>query len=417
MTDANAPSDAPDELLDDDPLEDDIEDDAAESGGGEEGANLLPQRVVLVTDAWEPQVNGVVRTLSRVVAEFRDMGIEIEVISPYDGYRTFPLPTYPEIKLAIGAKKDIERRIQEFEPDAIHIATEGPLGWAARSICLKWNWPFTTSYHTKFPEYVNARLPFVPLKAGYWYMRRFHNSGGSLMVATQSMRDDLAARGFRNITPWTRGVDTELFHPSRRNAGGDVYEGLQRPIFVNVGRIAVEKNIETMLELDLPGTTVLVGDGPQRAELERKYPDVVFAGPKFGEELARYFADADVFIFPSLTDTFGLVILEAMATGTPVAAFPAPGPRDIIPGSNAGAVGEDLQAAALACLELDRETVRAYAENFSWRACAEEFLRNLEVPPQPERRRFWRRLRRLGGRVRPRLPIRLRRRNRDAASE
>lgn len=389
--------------------------DAAAAAAVELDRDALPRRVVLVTDAWEPQVNGVVRTLTRVTGELREMGIEIEVISPL-GYRTMPLPTYPEIKLALGAKKDIERRIQEFEPDAIHIATEGPLGWAARSICLKWDWPYTTSYHTKFPEYVNARLPFIPLSAGYWYMRRFHNSGGRLLVATGSMRDALTERGFKNIRPWTRGVDTEMFHPSRRNAGGDVYEGLERPIYVNVGRVAVEKNLAAFLDLDLPGTKVIVGDGPQRAELERKYRDVVFTGPKFGDELARYFADADVFVFPSLTDTFGLVILESMACGTPVAAFPAPGPKDIIIGSGAGFASDDLEDCARRCLELDREHIRIYAERFSWRACAEEFLRNLEVPPQPERRRFWRRLRRLSSRVRPRLPTRLRRRPPEDAS-
>lgn len=366
-------------------------------------------KIMLVTDAWEPQVNGVVRTLSRTVQECREMGHEVHVVSPNDGYRTFPLPTYPEIKLALGAKKDIERRIRAFEPDAVHIATEGTLGVAARAICLKWGWPFTTSYHTKFPEYVTARFPFVPLKAGYAFMRWFHNAGGRIMVATQSMRDDLARRGFKNITPWARGVDTELFHPSRRAAGEKLLGDLPRPIFLNVGRVAVEKNIAAFLALDLPGSKVVVGDGPQRAELERKHPGAVFLGARFGEELASLFAAADVFVFPSLTDTFGLVILEAMAAGTPVSAFPAPGPRDIIPGSQAGAVSDDLREATLDCLKLDRARVRAFAERFSWRACAEEFLRNLEVPPQPERRRFWRRLRRLGGKVRPRLPIRLRR--------
>ncbi|MCG8442804.1 MAG: glycosyltransferase family 1 protein [Caulobacterales bacterium] len=367
-------------------------------------------RIVLVTDAWEPQVNGVVRTLSRVVDECREMGCEVLVVSPNDGYRTFPLPSYPEIRLAVGAKGDIERRLLEFEPDAIHIATEGTLGWAARSICLKWDWPFTTSYHTRFPEYVRARLPFVSIRAGYAFMRWFHNAGGRLMVTTPTMREDLLRRGFRNITPWARGVDTEMFRPDLRDAEGGVFAGLERPIFLNVGRVAVEKNLRTFLDLDLPGTKVIVGDGPQKAFLEKTYPDAVFPGVKFGEELARYFADADVFVFPSLTDTFGLVILEAMAAGTPVAAFPAPGPRDLIPGSGAGAVGDDLRASALECLELDRVEVRAYAEHFSWRRCAEEFIRNLEVPPQPERRRFWKRLKRLGGRVRPRLPVRLRRR-------
>jgi glycosyltransferase involved in cell wall biosynthesis len=352
-------------------------------------------RIMLVTDAWEPQVNGVVRTLSRVVQECRAMGHEVEVIAPNDGFQTVPLPTYPEIKLALNARKEVERRFRAFEPEAIHIATEGTLGWTARSICKRWKLPFTTSYHTRFPEYVHARFPFIPLRAGYQFMRHFHNAGGRLMVATPTMRDELAARGFKNITPWARGVDTELFHPSLRDVDGGMYRGFPRPIFLNVGRVAVEKNIAGFLRLDLPGTKVVVGDGPQRAELERKHPEVKFLGAKFGQDLARCFADADVFVFPSLTDTFGLVILEAMAAGTPVAAFPAPGPRDIIPGSGAGVVSDDLREASLACLDLDRATARAYAETFSWRACAEEFVRNLTPQPKPERKRFWRRLRKL----------------------
>jgi 1,2-diacylglycerol 3-alpha-glucosyltransferase/glucuronosyltransferase len=366
-------------------------------------------RIILVTDAWEPQVNGVVRTLSRTVDECRQMGHKVEVISPYDGYFTFPLPTYPEIKLALFAKKDIRRRIEKFEPDAIHIATEGTIGQTARALCLKWNWPFTTSYHTQFPEYIHARFPFIPLSFGYAFMRRFHNSGGRMMVTTDSMRDELLAKGFCNISAWARGVDTELFNPDLRNVENGVYAGLKRPIFVNVGRIAVEKNMEGFLELDLPGTKVVVGDGPQLAELKQKYPDAVFTGAKYDQELARHFADADVFVFPSRTDTFGLVNLEAMACGTPVSSYPVPGPKDIIGTSGAGAFDEDLRAASLACLELDRGTARAHAETYSWKACALDFVKNLEVPPQPERRRFWKRLRRLGGKVRPRLPKRLRR--------
>ncbi|MGF1462530.1 MAG: glycosyltransferase family 4 protein [Maricaulaceae bacterium] len=350
-------------------------------------------RILLVTDAWEPQVNGVVRTLSRVVAECREMGHAVEVISPSDGYRTVPLPSYPEIKLAVGTRVDQERRFQAFEPEAVHIATEGPLGWTARNVCLKFNLPFTTSYHTQFPEYVNARLPFVPIAAGYAFMRWFHNAGGRLMVATPTMRDRLAKRGFRNITPWARGVDTDMFHPSKRD--DTVYAGLERPIFVNVGRVAVEKNLETFLDLDLPGSKVIVGDGPQRAALMEKYPHVAFPGAKFGDELVKYFAAADVFVFPSLTDTFGLVIFEAMASGTPVAAFPAPGPVDIIPGSNAGYVGEDLHQACLDCLNLTREDARAFAETYSWRSCAEEFVKNLKPQDPPQRRRLWTRLRRL----------------------
>jgi glycosyltransferase involved in cell wall biosynthesis len=354
-----------------------------------------PARLMLVTDAWEPQVNGVVRTLSRTISELRAMGVEVEVVSPNDGYKTIPLVTYEEIKLALFAKDDIERRFQAFAPDAVHIATEGPLGWAARAICIAYKFPFTTSYHTQFPEYVTARFPFVPLMAGYTYMKSFHAKSGRIMVATPTMMDRLVERGFKNVTAWSRGVDTDLFHPSKRDAEGGVYAGLARPIWVNVGRVAVEKNIETFLKLDLPGTKVVVGDGPQKAELAAKYPNALFAGARFGDELARYFADADVFVFPSLTDTFGLVILEAMATGTPVAGFNAPGPKDLIPGSGAGAVHDDLQRACLEALKCDRAVTRAYAEKFSWRACAEEFLHNLQPLPKPEKKRFWRRLRML----------------------
>lgn len=235
-----------------------------------------------------------------------------------------------------------------------------------------------------------------------------------MMVTTESMRDELLAKGFRNITAWARGVDTKLFTPDLRDEKTGVYAGLQRPVFVNVGRVAVEKNIEGFLELDLPGTKVVVGDGPQLDALKKKYPAAVFTGPKYDEELARHFADADVFVFPSRTDTFGLVNLEAMACGTPVASFPVPGPKDIIGTSGAGAFDDDLRAASLACLAMDRKVARAHAETFSWKACAEDFVKNLEVPPQPERRRFWRRLKQLGGKVRPRLPKRLRRSTRDA---
>jgi len=350
-------------------------------------------RILLATDAWEPQVNGVVRTLTRTVAECRAMGHEVEVVSP-DQFKTFPLPTYPEIKLAMGAYEPVQERFKSFEPEAIHISTEGPIGLAARRICLEWKLPFTTSYHTKFPEYVSARLP-LPLSAGYAYMRWFHKPSGRLMVATPTMREELAKQGFRNISPWSRGVDTETFRPGLE----PVFEDLPRPIWLYVGRIAVEKNIEAFLALDLPGTKVLVGDGPQREELVAKYPQARFVGAKMGQDLARHYSDADVFVFPSLTDTFGLVILEAMASGTPVAAFSAPGPIDIIPGSAAGAVApgmtDGLGEACLEALKLDRAGVRAYAERFSWRASSEEFVRNLQPYPELEKIRFWRRLRRL----------------------
>lgn len=348
-------------------------------------------RILIATDAWEPQVNGVVRTLSRTVAECHAMGHEIEMIAPCQ-FKTVPLPSYPEIQLALGCYEEVRERIRTFEPAAIHIATEGPIGWATRRVCLEWKLPFTTSYHTKFPEYITARLPLVPLSWGYQYMRWFHGASGRIMVATPTLRDELAARGFKNISPWTRGVDTDLFKPGLDPIFGD----LPRPIIAYVGRVAVEKNIEAFLKLDLPGSKVVVGDGPQLEDLKLRYPEAVFTGARFGDDLARSFCDADVFVFPSLTDTFGLVILEAMACGTPVAAFPAHGPIDIIPGSDAGEINEDLKTAILDCLKLDRRNVRAYAEKFSWRACAEEFVRNLEAYPEEQKVRFWNRLRRLG---------------------
>ena len=363
-----------------------------------------PMRILLATDAWEPQVNGVVRTLTRVIDEMRQMGHTVEVISP-DQFKTFPLPTYPEIKVAVGAYEPIQERFKAFEPEAIHIATEGPIGLAARRLCVEWKLPFTTSYHTRFPEYVSARLP-LPLAAGYAYMRWFHKPSGRLMVATPTMRDELEQHGFRNITAWSRGVDTEMFHP-RREGDVDVFADLARPIYLYVGRVAVEKNIEAFLGLDLAGTKVVVGDGPQREELTTRYPKVAFRGARFGDDLAGHFAGADVFVFPSLTDTFGLVILEAMAAGTPVAAYPAPGPIDIIPGSSAGALAasatEGLREACLEALKLDRAVVRRFAEGFSWKACAEDFVRNLQPYPEPEKTRFWRRLRRIG-RLRRRRP-------------
>lgn len=358
--------------------------------------SLRPMRIMLATDAWEPQVNGVVRTLTRVIDELRQMGHQVDVVSPGQ-FKTFPLPTYPEIKVAVGAYEPVQERFKAFEPEAIHIATEGPIGLAARRICVEWKLPFTTSYHTRFPEYVSARLP-LPLAAGYAYMKWFHKPSGRLMVATPTMRDELTRHGFRNISAWSRGVDTEVYHP-RGEGEPDVFEGLARPIFLYVGRVAVEKNIDAFLGLDLPGTKVVVGDGPQREELIETHPEAKFVGAKFGDELAAHYACADVFVFPSLTDTFGLVILEAMAAGTPVAAYPAPGPIDLIPDSGAGVLAhsatEGLREACLEALKLDRAGVRAYAERFSWRACAEDFLRNLQPYPEPEKTRFWRRLRRL----------------------
>ena len=366
-------------------------------------------RIMLVTDAWDPQVNGVVRTMKRVVIECEALGHTWEIVQPNEGFKTMPLPTYSEIKLAFGADAIIEERFLEFEPDAVHIATEGPLGWSARGVCLKHKFPYTTSYHTRFPEYISARFWFLPIWLGYMYVREFHKYSGRVMVATNSMREELEARGFKNIAAWSRGVDTDLFHPSKRKDDGGPFNGMVRPIWLNVGRVAVEKNIAAFLETDLPGTKVIVGDGPQIESLKEKHKNARFLGTKVGEELAVCFANADVFVFPSLTDTFGLVILEAMAAGTPVAGFNVPGPRDLIPGSGAGAIDDDLRMAGLAALKCSRQAARAYAETYSWRACAEQFVNNLEPLPVPERRRFWKRLARI------RHAIRLRRRKPPAA--
>jgi len=353
-------------------------------------------RILLATDAWDPQVNGVVTTLKRTIAECEKLGHEFKIIE-YNQFKCVSWPDYPEVKLALGCYEEVREIILDYEPDAIHIATEGFVGMAARRVCQEWKLPFTTSYHTKFPEYISARLP-IPISWGYAFMRWFHKPSGRVMVATPTLQRDLEARGFRNISPWTRGVDTETFRPGLEPIFGD----LKRPVMTYVGRVAVEKNIESFLRLDLPGTKVIVGGGPQLEELKAKYPDAVFTGPRFGEELARSYADSDVFVFPSLTDTFGLVITEAMAAGTPVAAYPAHGPIDIIPGSGAGAINDDLKIAIQEALKIDRTAVRAYAEKFSWPECAAEFVRNLEPYPEPEKTKLWTRLRRVMGK-RPRI--------------
>ncbi len=329
-------------------------------------------RILIVTDAWKPQVNGVVRTLTTVVAELRAMGHVADVIGP-DRFRTVPCPTYPDISLSLLPRRPLVRMIESFAPDALHIATEGPLGMAARSWAKRRGLAFTTAFHTRFAEYVQARtgLPVGPV---YAWMRRFHGAGQGTMVATQSLRDELAARGFRNIRAWTRGVDLDLFKPY----SGE-FAGLPRPVFVYVGRVAVEKNIGAFLDLDLPGSKVVVGGGPQLASLQRAHPEVTFTGPRHGEALARSYAGADVFVFPSLTDTFGLVILELLACGTPVAAYPVTGPKDVLANANGkiGAVNADLRAAALEALTADRAACRMHAERYSWRACAEIFLSHL----------------------------------------
>lgn len=330
-------------------------------------------KIALVTDAWFPQINGVVRTLARVRQELEAQGHSIEVIAPHL-FRTVPCPTYPEIRLALFQGGKVRRRLEAGGAEAVHIATEGPLGMAARRWCLKRGLPFTTSYHTRFPEYLSARVP-VPLAWGYRVMRWFHRPSSGVMVATASLRAELAARGFRNLKPWTRGVDLSLFHP---RPGEPAPYDLPRPVFLYVGRVAVEKNIEAFLALDLPGAKLVVGGGPQLEGLKRRFPDAHFVGPKEGEELARHYAAADVFVFPSLTDTFGLVVLEALASGLPVAAYPVTGPKDILAGSDAGVLDADLGKAAQAARALDPAAARRHAQGFSWPATAALFLANLQ---------------------------------------
>jgi glycosyltransferase involved in cell wall biosynthesis len=328
-------------------------------------------RILLVTDAWAPQVNGVVQTLQRVRSECAALGHGVEVISP-DQFRSVPCPTYPEIRLALRPGRGIGRRIDAFCPDAIHIATEGPLGVAARRQCLRRGLPFTTSYHTRFPEYVHARFP-VPLAAGYAAVRWFHRPSQAVMVATRSIRRDLEARGFTNVADWSRGVDTELFQPDREPA-----LALPRPVYLYVGRVAVEKNLEAFLAMPIAaGSKLVVGGGPQLAELHARYPTVHFAGARFGEDLARHYVSGDVFVFPSRTDTFGLVLLEALACGLPVAAYPVPGPLDVIGDSGCGVLDQDLARAAARALEIPPARCREHALGFTWRHCAEQFLENL----------------------------------------
>ncbi|MCB1461438.1 MAG: glycosyltransferase family 1 protein [Nitratireductor sp.] len=328
-------------------------------------------KILIVTDAWQPQVNGVVRTLEHVVEELQASGHEIAMITPA-GFFTLPMPTYPEIRLSLVTSAGIRRRIEAIAPEHIHIATEGPLGIAARKACLKLGRSFTTSYHTRFPEYLRARVP-VPLTLTYAWLRRFHNAGSACLVATRSIANDLNERGFSNVTAWTRGVDHALFHPRDRMAM-QAELGLVPPVFLNVGRVAVEKNLEAFLELDLPGTKVIVGDGPSRKSLERRFPDVRFLGTKSGEPLAKAYCAADVFVFPSLTDTFGNVLLEALACGVPVAAYPVPGPLDVIGGSGAGVLDEDLRKASLEALNIPSEMALAHAANYTWDECARIFL-------------------------------------------
>ncbi|RFA26811.1 alpha-mannosyltransferase [Alkalilimnicola ehrlichii] len=336
-------------------------------------------RIVIVTDAWHPQVNGVVTTLSKVGAALAEKGHSVRYVTPAD-FRTVPCPTYPEIRLALRPGPRLRHIVRTVAPDAIHIATEGPLGWAARAYCLRRKLPFTTAYHTQFPQYVRLRAP-IPLRVSYALLRRYHGAASRTLVATESLRQELTERGFRNLSLWSRGVDSTLFRPRDKH-----YLDLPRPIAMYVGRVAVEKNIEAFLKLELPGSKVVVGDGPDLARLKQAYPDAHFVGYQSGERLAKHVAAADVSVFPSLTDTFGLTMLEAMACGVPVAAYPVTGPKDVVQHGVTGILDTDLAKACQAALQLDGQACIAFAQSRSWDACAEQFLTELEPFRWPEDR-------------------------------
>jgi glycosyltransferase involved in cell wall biosynthesis len=328
-------------------------------------------RVLVATDAWHPQVNGVVRTLTSLSQSARRLGVDIEFLTP-DGFRCIPIPTYPGLRLALPRRREIARRIEAAKPDAIHIATEGPIGRAVSGYCRRRGRPFTTSYTTRFPEYISARAP-IPQAWIYGALRRFHAAATVTMVATPSLMTELRQRGFSNLGMWTRGVDTDLFRPDRA-----IELDFARPIFVSVGRVAVEKNLEAFLSLDLPGTKVVIGTGPEEAALKRRFPDAKFLGLLENGTLAAHLAAADVFVFPSRTDTFGVVQLEALASGVPVAAFPVTGPKDVVGGHPVGVLNENLRVACIEALGISRTACRAFALSRSWENSARQFIGHIQ---------------------------------------
>lgn len=328
-------------------------------------------RILIATDAWHPQVNGVVRSIEALTREAKRLGTVVDVLTP-EGFPSVAAPTYPDIRLALATPWAIEARINALAPHHIHIATEGPIGLATRHYCRRGGHVFTTSYHTHFPDYLAARLP-VPRTATYAALRWFHNGGAGTMVSTGSVAAELDRRGFSTLMRWSRGVDHDLFRPRAASV-----LDLPRPIFLSVGRVAVEKNLEAFLSLDLPGSKVVIGDGPARGDLQARFPAATFLGTQTGETLAELYASADVFVFPSRTDTFGIVLLEALASGLPVAAYPVTGPLDVIGDSDAGVLDEDLGTACRRALAIDRDKPRAFALTYTWAESARQFLGNVE---------------------------------------
>jgi len=329
-------------------------------------------KIVIVSDAWEPQVNGVVRTLRSVKAEIEAMGHCVALITP-DRFRSLPCPTYPEIRLALTAPDTIGRLIEAERADALHISTEGPLGLAARRWCVRNGLAFTTAYHTQFPGYIQSRSG-IPARWTWRFIRWFHAPSAAVLTSTPTIRHELEAHGITHVRHWGRGVDLDCFHPD--HAAPAAFANLPRPVQLYVGRVAVEKNIEAFLAARHPGTRVVVGDGPALENLKRRFPNALFLGALSGSALAAAYAHADVLVFPSRTDTFGLVLIEALACGTPVAAYPVPGPLDVLTPAT-GSMNDDLHRAIARALQLDRAACRSYGQSFSWRASAQQFLDGL----------------------------------------
>jgi glycosyltransferase involved in cell wall biosynthesis len=352
---------------------------AADYAGASAGREPLPRSIAIVTDAWFPQTNGVVRTLSTTCQVLRRWGHEVTIISPQD-YLSVPAPTYPEIRLAITTPGAVGRELARVRPEAVHIATEGPLGFAARRYCLGRKVPFTTAYHTQFPEYFSRRTGLSP--GVFWpYIRWFHRPAERIMVATETIREQLREQGLTHLKHWSRGVDLACFTPDAPCPRE--YAGLKGPILLYVGRIAIEKNIDAFLRCDTPGTKVVVGDGPARDALAAAFPQARFMGKRTERELAGFYAHADVFVFPSRTDTFGLVMIEALACGTPVAAFPVSGPLDVLD-DDVGAMDEDLVVAIEAARGRDRQMCARYGARFSWEAATRQFLTGLVALEEEE---------------------------------
>ncbi len=338
-----------------------------------------PKSIAIVTDAWHPQTNGVVRTLTTTCDLLRDWGHEVTVISP-NKYKSFPAPTYPEIRLALTIPGAVGRELAKAKAEAVHIATEGPLGFAARRYCIGRKVPFTTAYHTQFPDYLSRRTG-LSAKLFWPYIRWFHRPAQRIMVATETIRKQLRERGLTKLHHWSRGVDLSFFSPDAPPP--PEYTELDGPILLYVGRVAVEKNIEAFLACDYPGNKVVVGDGPAFASLKAKFPQAMFLGKRTGVDLAGCYAGADVFVFPSKTDTFGLVMIEALACGTPVAAYPVAGPIDIL-SDKVGVMSDDLGRAIDAALKCDRAECAAFGAEYSWKSATRQFLTGLVALEEEE---------------------------------